>query len=345
MFSPRKFLIFRPRFLGDVILSSGLPKIIASSGKDVEVWYLTQTPFDEVLKHHPFVAGVLTLDSAHKRNPFVLWNLGREMRRHRFDAVLDLFGNPLTARLTFFSGAKIRLGFEGQGRSWAYNRIALPSSEPALSGRRKVTEAYLDQIRALGMPFTGPYQTELFVSEEEKEQVRKVWERAQIRKDERVAVYAPGASWPAKHWPLKKFIELAGNLEKEGLRPVFVFGPKEDQLVQEFEGKAGKNWLLIHRPSLRGLVSFISGADLLVANDSGPMHVGPAVRTPTLGIFGPGEPEIWFPYDSPHRIAYHEVSCSHCGLDLCPLMVCMRDLGVEEVARTALGMVKEPIPG
>ncbi len=342
---PRKILLFRPRFLGDVILSSGLPRILATCGRDIEIWYSTQTPFDEVLKHHPFVKGVLTLDTARKRNPLVLWNLGREMRRHRFDAVLDLFGNPLTARMTYFSGAKIRVGFAGRGRTWAYNRPASPSSDPLPSGRRRVVEAYLDQIRALGIPLTDPYRTELAVSDEEREQVRKVWERAQIRRDERVAVYSPGASWPAKRWPLEKFIELAARLEREGLRPVFIFGPKEDELAREFEGKAGKSWLLIHQPSIRGLVSFIAGADLLIANDSGPMHIGPAVDTPTLGIFGPGEPEIWFPYGHPHRTAYHEVPCSHCGLDRCPLMACMRDLEVKDVAQMALSMVKEPASG
>lgn len=337
---PRKILIIRPRFLGDLILSSGLPRIFHSANKDMEIWYLTETPYADVLTHHPEIKGLLTLDPARKNNPFALWKLRKEIRGHHFDTVLDLFGNPRTARMAFFSGAKTRVGFEGRGRTWAYNLIAAPSSAPYPSGRRKVTEAYLDQVRALGIRPSGPYQTELFVSDVEKDQVRKVWERAKIGSKERVGVFTPGATWPAKHWPLEKFMELARNLEGEGLRPVFIFGPREDDLSRAYEEKAGKNWLFIHRPSLRGLVSFIAGADLLVSNDSGPMHVGPAVGTPTLGIFGPGEPEIWFPYGAPHRAAYHEVPCSHCGLDRCPLMACMKDLTVEDVARMALGMVK-----
>ena len=337
---PRKILLLRSRFLGDVILSTGLPRILRSAGKDVEVWVFTETPYAGIFDHHPDVAGLLTQNPAQKNNPFELWRLGKEIRKHRFDAVLDLFGNPRTARMSFFSGAGIKVGFEGRGRTWAYNRIAAVSSPALPSGRRKVTEAYLDQVRALGVQPTGPYQTELFVSDEEKDQVRKVWERARITKDERVAVFTPGASWPAKHWPLEKFIKLAESLREEGLRPVFIFGPKEDDLAEGFQEKAGKDWLFIHRPSLRGLISFIAGADLLVANDSGPMHVGPAVGTPTLGIFGPGEPETWFPYSAPHQAAYHEVPCSHCGLDQCPLMACMDGLAVEDVARIALKMVR-----
>ena len=100
-----------------------------------------------------------------------------------------------------------------------------------------------------------------------------------------------------------------------------------------------KDWLLINQPNIRGLMAFIEGADALVANDSGPMHVGPAVGTPTLGLFGPGEPEIWFPYGKPHELAYAEVGCSHCGLDDCSLMACMDHLEVKDVAHRVLALI------
>jgi len=169
------------------------------------------------------------------------------------------------------------------------------------------------------------------VTTEEKAHVRKLLERALIKPGEKIVALSPGASWPAKRWPLERFIELGFWLKREGIRPLYLFGPKEADLVAEFEGRMDKDWLLINQPNIRGLVAFIEAADALVANDSGPMHVGPAVGTPTLGIFGPGEPEIWFPYSSPHQYAYAEVGCSHCGLDYCNLMACMDHLETKDV--------------
>ncbi|HXL72736.1 MAG TPA: glycosyltransferase family 9 protein, partial [bacterium] len=99
------------------------------------------------------------------------------------------------------------------------------------------------------------------------------------------------------------------------------------------------DWIYLNQPSLRGLIAFIQAADILISNDSGPMHVGPAVGTPTLGIFGPGEPEIWFPYDKPHQVLYAEVACSHCGLDQCPWMTCMDRLTSVDVMKRIAQML------
>ena len=334
-----KILILRPRFLGDLILATGLAEIIHENNPQAQVWYLTESHYAESLEHHPQVAGVISFDAKRKNNPFYLLGFYRELRKQKFGAVLDLFGNPRTAQMAYWSGAKTRVGFERRGRSWAYNVIAKPSSDPLPSGRRKVTEAYLDQLRALGISTNGSYQTSLQVSENEKEHVRKLFDRAGIKQGQKVAAITPGASWPAKHWPLERFIELGHWLKREGVRPLYIFGPKEGDLVAEFEKHMDKDWLLINQPNLRGLMAFIASADVLVSNDAGPMHVGPAVGTPTLGIFGPGEPEIWFPYGKPHEAAYVEVPCSHCGLDECPLMACMDHLEAKDIAKRVMGML------
>ncbi|HVZ81203.1 MAG TPA: glycosyltransferase family 9 protein [bacterium] len=334
----QKILILRPRFLGDLILATGLPELFHKANPDAKVWFLTEAPYAPLLEGHPRVAGVLALDPSRKNDPFYQIAFYRKLRAEKFDLVLDLFGNMRTAFLSFFSGAPVRVGFENRGRSWAYTHLAPPSSPAFASGRRRVTEAYLDQVRVLGLP-VGNYRTLSGVTEAEKAQVERILERASLKPGEKLAVICPGASWPAKRWPLEKFIELGFWLKKSGVRPLYIFGPKEGDLAEEFQDHMDKDWLVIDQPNLRGLMAFIEAADVLVANDSGPMHVGPSVGTPTLGIFGPGEPEIWFPYDAPHRAAYAEVPCSHCGLDHCSLMACMAHLDVKTMARNALEMI------
>ncbi|MGH7739340.1 MAG: glycosyltransferase family 9 protein [bacterium] len=337
--TPKKLLVIRPRFLGDVVLATGLLGALKEEWPRTRISFLVESAFAPLLEHHPELEGVVAFDTARKNNLRYLWKFYRELRRSKFDVVLDLFGNPRTAQMSFFSGAPTRIGFDLRGRTWAYSQLAPPASQPLASGRRRVTEAYLDQVRVLGLKAGGPYRTFLKVSDEEKAHVRKLLERARLNPGERLAVLAPGASWPAKHWPLDKFIELGARLKSAGFRVLAVFGPKEKKLVESFRDRMDKDWILIQEPSLRGLMAFIEAADLLVSNDAGPMHVGPAVGTPTLGIFGPGEPEIWFPYEAPHRALYAEVPCSHCGLDRCGLMACMDSLTAADAAREALQMI------
>jgi lipopolysaccharide heptosyltransferase II len=341
MASFQKILILRPRFLGDLILATGLAEVIHRSQPEAEVWYLTESGYAEVLEHHPLVAGVISLDSKQKNNPFYLFGFYQKLRKQKFNLLLDLFGNPRTAQMALLSGIPVRVGFEAKVRSWAYNVIAKPSSNPLPSGRRRVTEAYLDQLRVLEIPVQSDYKTSLMVTEDEKNHVRKLLERAGLKSGQKVAVLTPGASWPAKRWPLDRFLEMGFRLKEEGIRPLYIFGPQEADLVKDFESRMDRDWLLINQPNLRGLMAFIEAADLLVANDSGPMHVGPAVGTPTLGIFGPGEPEIWFPYGEGHQVAYAEIACSHCGLDQCPLMACMDHLSAEELTLRALRMIEK----
>jgi ADP-heptose:LPS heptosyltransferase len=339
MNSLNKVLLIRPRFLGDIILATGLVDVLRRENPNTEVWFLTETSHLEVLQNHPGVAGVLPFEAPQKNNPLYLLSFFDKLRKLKFDAVLDLFCNPRTAQMSFWSGAKVRVGFEMRGRSWAYNVLAPPASPAFASGRRPVTEAYLDQARALGMRPASTYRTSLTVTDDEKEHVQKLFERAQIKPGEKIAALLPGASWPAKRWPLERFIELGFWLKREGIRPLYLFGPKEADLVPEFEAHMDKDWLLINQPNIRGLMAFIEAADVLVANDSGPMHIGPALGTPTLGIFGPGEPEIWFPYGSPHQYVYAEIGCSHCSLDYCNLMACMDHLGTQEIAGKALTLI------
>ncbi|HXL72222.1 MAG TPA: glycosyltransferase family 9 protein, partial [bacterium] len=221
----KKILIVRPKFLGDLILATGLAEVIHQNNPQAEVWFLTENGYIEALAHHPKISGVIAFDAKRKNNPFYLWEFYGELRRHHFDAVLDLFGNPRSAQMTFLSGAPIRTGYNLRGRSWAYNHIAEPSSAPLPSGRRRVTESYLDQIRALGYSATPSYQTSLEVNDDEKIYVHKLFDRAGIKLGQKTAVLTPGASWPAKHWSLDKFIELGFMLQAQGLRPIYIFGP------------------------------------------------------------------------------------------------------------------------
>jgi ADP-heptose:LPS heptosyltransferase len=335
-----KVLVLRPRFLGDVILATGLAEAVHDSHPLAEVWFLVEDTFAEILNHQPYVRGVLAMDSKRKDDLFYFLGLLKKIRDQKFDIILDLFGNPRTTQMAFFSGAAKRVGFERRGRSWAYNVIAKPSSDPMPSGRRTVIDTYLDQLRAAGLGNGRSYKTLLQVSEDEKAHAKRLLERIRLKAGEKLAVLAPGASWPAKHWPLERFLELGYHLQGQGVRPLYVFGPKDEEWAQAFEPQMNKDWIYVNQPSLRGLMAFIEAADVLISNDAGPMHVGPAVGTPTLSIFGPGEPEIWFPYPKPHGVAYAEVPCSHCGLDHCPLMACMDRLDARQVADRVLGMLK-----
>ena len=132
-----------------------------------------------------------------------------------------------------------------------------------------------------------------------------------------------GATWPAKMWPAASFAELSSRLASElGAGIVLTQGPADRDLVGSVASGSSGNQKILPVMGLRDLASVLSCLDAYVANDSGPMHISAAVDTPTVGIFGPGEEDIWFPYVPPRYPLRHvalrkDVPCHPCHLDFC----------------------------
>ncbi len=89
--------------------------------------------------------------------------------------------------------------------------------------------------------------------------------------------------------------------------------------------------------TLRQLTALVSKCDLFITNDAGPMHIACALGKPTLSLFGPGDPQTWFPYDEEKKqiAIHHPPSCWPCHRDECDKLDCMRDISVDEVVEKA----------
>jgi heptosyltransferase-2/heptosyltransferase-3 len=154
----------------------------------------------------------------------------------------------------------------------------------------------------------------------------------------------PGGTWPAKLWPAERFADLTDLLvAKTHAQIVLTKGPRDGEAAGKVESAVVGGVLSLPVLPLRQLAAILSLCAACVANDSGPMHIAAAVGTPTIGLFGPGEENIWFPYTpafpggSPKHIALRkDVPCHPCHLNVCnrtgnEYMECMKLLSVNEV--------------
>ncbi len=159
-------------------------------------------------------------------------------------------------------------------------------------------------------------------------------------------IHAGAAYGSAKRWEPRKFAETALALSGR-YQIVLLAGPKECELADEIEGRlraAGVRHCtnLAGRTSLPELVSRIAGLDLLICNDSGPMHVAGACGVPTVAIFGSTDPACTRPWRHAHfRCVRRELPCSPCLARVCPLAhhACMRDIQPPEVVAAAWSLV------
>ena len=151
----------------------------------------------------------------------------------------------------------------------------------------------------------------------------------------------PGATWPAKMWLPERFAGVASQAQTDlGVRVILTAGPGDGEAIRKVQKALTTPLPVFMSLPLRQLAALLGACSACIANDSGPMHIAAAVGTPTIGIFGPGEENIWFPYDAAagHTALRHDVVCHPCHLDFCNrdgdlYMECMQGLTREEVYR------------
>ena len=123
-----------------------------------------------------------------------------------------------------------------------------------------------------------------------------------------------------------------------------VLGPGEESLARELCQASGRRLPVVGpRLDVAGLAGVISRLSLLVCNDSGPMHLAAVFGTPTVAIFGLGEPSRTGPFGHRHRVLYRRVECAPCVAPQCPLEHhdCMRAISVGEVEAAVVELLGE----
>lgn len=209
----------------------------------------------------------------------------RRVRAGRFDRAYVLPHSIRSALVPFLAGVPDRLGLPGPGRALLLHRVVHPSRDPA---RRHQGFEYLDLLvpgaaqRVLEPP-------QLILSAEARAEAARL---AGDLPAPCLAVLPGAARGPAKRWPARHFAAVAGRWIEEFRGSVLLLGGREDVAVaRELAVQLGPSARsLAGQTSLGGWAALLKGADAVVANDSGGMHLAAAVGAPVVGVFGVTDP-------------------------------------------------------
>ncbi len=158
---------------------------------------------------------------------------------------------------------------------------------------------------------------------------------------------APGSIWATKRWPEESYAALAKRLAENGIRPVLLGSEADRSLAERVARGAGEGAAVVAagRLSLAASAALIGRLAALVCNDSAPAHLGSAMGTPVVAIFGPTVPAFGFaPRGEGDRVVEKEMSCRPCSIHggrRCPLgtHACMKEIGVDEVWEALQGIL------
>lgn len=335
----KRILIVNVNWVGDVITSTPFIRAVRQAYPEGYIAALIHPRTKEVLEGNARLNELIVYDEEFRHNSILgKLELANYLRRKHFDTAFMLHRSFTKALIVYLAGIRERIGYAVKNRSIILTRAA---AEPP-AGTHKV-EYFLNLARAYGItPKDLSY--EYFVSPLDEARVRYLLESEGVRTTDKVVVLCPGGNWDPKRWPGNNFARLADSLVKHlGARIVIAGAKKDIGLARNIAGMMNHPSIITAgRTTLKELGALLARADLVVANDTGPMHMAVAVKAKTIALFGPTSPEITGPYGSGEwRVMRGSApDCAvPCYDEGCRDNLCMNAIKVEQVTQAAMEML------
>lgn len=299
--TPSTVLIVRPTALGDVCRTVPALATLRRALPRARIDWLVHESFQDAVRHHPALDEVICFPrqrfatmAYNLRAAADAWEWAKQLRQRRYDLAIDLQGLVRSGLLTFLTGSSNRVGFaNARELGWlGYNR------------RYRIDRDLHSVDRMLGLIDAHGYEpirdTRLYLGPDDRR-----WLQARLEQSEHqpYAAIAPTARWRCKCWPIDRYGELIERLlERRDLprpinRAVVLATPKEESQIEPLRQRfAGERRVEFARTNVGQLMAVISGCNLLVCNDSAPLHMGVGFARPLVTIFGPTNPRHVGPY-------------------------------------------------
>jgi len=321
--SIHKVLVIKLRAVGDVVLSTIVTKNLRLAFPGAQINFLVEPPSRDVVNSNPYINDTLVFNPSSMTGVALI----RLVRSLRYDLIIDLFGNPRTALVTRLSGAPYRVGYRFRGRAYAYNIVVKPRGALVHN-----TQFNLDALEAMGVEIQ---ELKLYFqySSDDEMYVFEFLARA-FGAGKLIVGINSGGGWYTKRWGLEHFAELADRLvERYEAGIILLWGPGQLKDVERIQSEKKHDSYIPPPTTLLQLGALLHHCSLVVANDSGPMHIAAAVGTPVVAIYGPTNPALQGPYGEGHVIVRNEqITCLGCNFVDCPIgHLCMLKLTVDEV--------------
>lgn len=324
--SPSRIAIRAPNWLGDVVLSLPAVRDVRRAFSQAKISVVARPSVAPVYEAVPEVDAVL--EAKGMRDEIAALRSGFDL------AVLlpNSFGTALAASL---AGVPARWGYATQGRGLLLTRkTPVPGN---VRGRSQV-HYYRAMLAAMGLPTSDALDTSIAP--------RQAWKdtgRALIGPGRFFGIAPGAAKGSAKQWPPERFAAVADRLNAERGARIVLLGSAADRGPAGAVARAMKtpSTNLCGKTDLRAFVGLVACLDGLVANDSGAMHLGAALGIPTVGVFGPTNPDETHPVGKRAAFVRGVAECSPCEHVTCPIdHRCLTSVAPDAVIDTLLRAVR-----
>jgi len=281
----KSILLFKLRYLGDVLLTTPSIRLLRRSFPDAHITMVVNKGTDDVLRHNPHLNRLLTVEHGNSRE------LARALRERHYDASVDFASGDRAAWLALLAGSPRRIAFwspEGFRRFINNGQVKWPQTP------MHTVDLYLSFLReGLGLT-TEDKSPELFTGSEDEAFAEELLARHRLAKKGFILAHL-GGRYAQNRWPLENWKQLTAALPM----PVVFIGAAQDAADAAQAGGLS----LAGQTSVLQLAALARRAALFIGHDSGPMHIAAAMGTRVVALFGPASDATqWRPWGEGHVV-------------------------------------------
>ncbi len=329
----KSVLIVHSAFPGDIVLCTPLLRAVRKSMPQAKVGFLATPTSANLLETSPYLDQLIVYDKrGAEKGLGSLLRLIRRLRQQRFELALLPHRSLRSAILAWAAGIGVRIGFSQAAGAFLYTHRV-----PYRRTWHEV-ERNLALLQAAGGRADG-LQPEVFPDSADCARVDELLKEADAKGP--LLGLAPGSIWPTKRWTSAGFAEVGSMaIRTLGATVVIIGGPEDRALAAQVCAAMDHQAIdATGRLTLRQSAELIRRCRVLVCNDSAPLHLGVAMRTHVVAIFGPTVTEFGFaPLGEGHAVVERALPCRPCGIHggrSCPIGTheCMTGISAAEVFR------------
>ena len=331
--------------IGDLLLVTPVLRTLRTNYPQAHIALLADGMLADLVKYNQNIDELIAIDKKGYHNKIsTYFSFAQEIRKQKFDIVINLHANERASFIAAYSGAKKIVGYSTFGLGIFFDKV--------LENRKAIkhqVHSHFDVLReTLGITEMDDRGIEMWLDEEAEERAESIWSEAFGGKSQKVIGLNIGASWPTKRWRKEYYAEVADRLLDMGYGVAYYGGPMDVAIVSEtIDLMRNKEHLLLRtftgKMTLSELAARLKKCSVLVTNDTGPMHVAVAMNVPLVSMFGPSPVPGFYPYNDKSVVIKTPLTCHPCGKHQCPTKhECMWGIDVDTVMKYTLEQLENP---
>lgn len=286
-----RILIVKLSAVGDVVHTLPALNALRSALPHAHIGWVAHPGVANLLENHPQIDELILLPRRPKQ--YGGWKGFREIVRnlrsngHKWDCAIDFQGLTKSGLVMMFSGAKERIGF---GNKWSREINRLFVNHAVSPQAETVIQMNIGLLEPLGISPDSPAVAYLKTEQIDDDYIES-WTNEKNVRGEKFLILDPFAGWETKLWQVPHWTELARLVkEKYGYRSLIFHGPQEEDKAAALARHIGGDAMIAPPTTLRQYVSLLKQhAAVMVAADTGPMHIAAATKIPVVALFGPSD--------------------------------------------------------